>query len=155
MSDKIQLIKQEIERLKHTSNAYDRSRFMLLLEIEKFIDSLPEEPKDEANCTTKSEDLEEEIEKIWTNCATTWVPSVSGESSLLEENGHYELNLSKSDFKDIVRHFAKWQKQQMMKDAIESVSCTYSNKEGTFLHIKQGIDTKDGDKVKILIVKED
>ena len=44
-------------------------------------------------------------------------------------------------------------RKEMMKDAMESVSCTYSNKEGTFLHIKQGIDTKDGDKVKIIIIK--
>ena len=46
MADKVQLIKEEIERLKHnTPNAYDLSRFMLLEEIESFINSLPEEPK--------------------------------------------------------------------------------------------------------------
>ena len=44
-------------------------------------------------------------------------------------------------------------REEMMKDAVEGISCTYSNKSGTFLHIKQGIDTKDGDKVKIIIVK--
>lgn len=53
MTDK-ELIKQEIERLKQTYNAYNRSRFMLLLEIEQFINSIPEKPV--------SEDSEEEIE---------------------------------------------------------------------------------------------
>ena len=55
MTDKIQTIKDEIFRLKHnTPNAYDLSRFMLLEEIESFINSLPEEPA--------SEDLEEAME---------------------------------------------------------------------------------------------
>ena len=147
MSDKVQLIKQEIERLKHTSNAYDRSRFMLLLEIEEFINSLQEEPA--------SEDLEEEIEKKWTNCAT-WVSSVSGESSLLEKSGYYELNLSKSDFKDIAHHFAEWQKKQMMKDAVECrVQCGWG--DGNKLSIKamlpQDSDLKYADKAKVLILK--
>jgi len=44
MTDNVQKIKKEIKRLKHLPiNAYDKSRFTLLLEIEDFIDSLPKQ----------------------------------------------------------------------------------------------------------------
>ena len=59
------------------------------------------------------------------------------------------------DLKDFARHFTNWQKQQMMKDAVEAVSCTFSNSSSTFLRIEDGLDTKDGDKVKLIIIKED
>lgn len=87
MSD-IERIKQEIERLKHnTPNAYDLSRFMLLEEIESFINSLPEEPA--------SEDLEEEIQRAYYD------------KSLYDAD-----NIDRTDFNCIARHFAEWQKQQ-------------------------------------------
>ena len=46
-------------------------------------------------------------------------------------------------------------RRQMMKDAVEAVSCTFSNSSSTFLRIEDGLDTKDGDKVKLVIIKED
>lgn len=46
-------------------------------------------------------------------------------------------------------------RRQMMKDAVEAVSCTFSNSSSTFLRIEDGLDTKDGDKVKLLIIKEE
>ena len=46
-------------------------------------------------------------------------------------------------------------RRQMMKDAVEAVSCTFSNSSITFLRIEDGLDTKDGDKVKLIIIKED
>lgn len=46
-------------------------------------------------------------------------------------------------------------RRQMMKDAVEAVSCTFSNSSSTFLRIEDGLDTKDGDKVKLIIIKED
>ena len=46
-------------------------------------------------------------------------------------------------------------RKQMMKDAVEAVSCTFSNSSSTFLRIEDGLDTKDGDKVKLIIIKED
>ena len=136
----------------------------------------------EVNCTPKSDDLEEEIEKIWTNCATTWVPSVSGESSLLEENGHYELNLSKSDFKNIAHHFAEWQKDKMnlllqteyekglfdmreamMKDALDGcvslIVKSDTDSRNLFISTPQLYKElrkyENGTKLKIIIVKED
>lgn len=46
-------------------------------------------------------------------------------------------------------------RRQMMKDAVEAVSCTFSNSSSTFLRIEDGLDTKDGDKVKLIIIKEE
>ena len=46
-------------------------------------------------------------------------------------------------------------RKQMMKDAVEAVSCTFSNSASTFLKLKDSLDTKDGDKVKLIIIKED
>ena len=46
-------------------------------------------------------------------------------------------------------------RKQMMKDAVEAVSCTFSNSSSTFLRIEDGLDTKDGDKVKLIIIKEE
>lgn len=46
-------------------------------------------------------------------------------------------------------------RRQMMKDAVEAVSCTFSNSSSTFLRIENGLDTKDGDKVRLIIIKED
>lgn len=97
MTDK-ELIKQEIERLKHTSNAYDiRSRFMFLLEIEEFINSLPEESGCEVNFTTQSEDLDEDS---------------SFEKILQEIYIKYDKKISIESLLDIARHFAEWQKQK-------------------------------------------
>ena len=97
-----------------------------------FTDSLPEESGCEANFTTKSEDLEEYAKKLAKGAA-----------------------LDKHNLIWMCKKGAEWQKQKDLEDAVEGISCTYSNKSGTFLHIKNGLDTKDGDKVKIIIVKED
>jgi hypothetical protein len=94
MTDKVQLIKEEIERLKHnTPNAYDLSRFMLLEEIGSFIDSLPEEPA--------SEDLDREIGYYTT-------------SKLLGKRNHSTgvYHLTQKECDNIARHFAEWQKQK-------------------------------------------
>lgn len=102
-----------------------------------------------------SEDLEKEIEKKWTNCAT-WVPSAGGESSLLEESGHYELNLSKSDFKDIANHFAEWSRKQIVKDAINGIMDCDDDNEWIEITDKLIVTpSKAGKKVKFIVVKEE
>lgn len=131
MSDKVQLIKDEIERLKHTDIAYDRSRFMLLLEIEDFIDTLPEEPKCIYNRTLEerkkfckycsaacdvrieeepaNEDLEEAAEVFYDNCNIA-------KSSWWDEGILHKMSESKETF----IAGAEWQKHQMAKDAVET-----------------------------------
>lgn len=87
--DKIQLIKQEIERVyRHYLYAqeFDSGYNMALDDILRFIDSIPEEPA--------SEDLEEEYEKYFKA---------------------HEIDIVLNPYtncKDIARHFAEWQKQQ-------------------------------------------
>ena len=124
MTDK-ELIKQEIERLKHnTPNAYDLSRFMLLEEIESFINSTPEQSGCEVNFTTKSEDLEEAASKY------------------VREDFHER---SRADFKE----GDEWQKQQMMKDAVEGEYWIGEIHLDT--PIIQGYD--DGDRIKFVPIK--
>lgn len=105
MPGKVQLIKTEIERLKHsTSNAYDRGRFMLLSEIEDFIDSLPEEPV--------SEDLEEACDNYYDE---TW--DEHGGIAMVINNCH-DIWFPSQAMEDFFKAGANWQKEQMMKDAV-------------------------------------
>lgn len=90
MSDKIQKIRQEIERLKHnTPNAYDLSRYMLLEEIESFIDNLPEEHDEDLDFQTFAEEMH------------TVFALPSSETKNTEED---QLNWEYA----IARHFAEW-----------------------------------------------
>ena len=81
-----------------------------------------------------SEDLEEEINRV-----DDWYP--------------VELKYIQA----IAHHFAEWQKQKMMKDACDTKITT--DKGSIFPIIKYQLpltyDCKIGDKVKIIIVKED
>jgi hypothetical protein len=211
MIDKVQKIRQEIERLQRNLNECISPNNPILPgtlnvtfnRLKDFIDSLPEEPA--------NEDLEEDssFEKLLQEIYIKYDKKISIES-LLDIASHFaewqkekdeqegkvlfekssgdcpkelidiidkEFGIDGRDVNDnplngfedwqcgmilngpaisrLVKLGVEWQKQQMMKDAVEGLSCTYSNQEGTFLHIKQGIDTKDGDKIKIIIIKSE
>ena len=147
MSDK-ELIKQEIERLKHTSNAYDRSRFMLLLEIEKFIDSLPEEPA--------SEDLEEAASKyvredFHERSRADFKAGAEWQKQQMKETLSTEYEKGRFDMQ-----------QEMMKDAVEGEAVyQIGSAEIAPTDIKYKVvsdrvyipNVKLGDKVKIIIIK--
>lgn len=151
MKDK-ELIKQEIERLKHsTPNTYDRSRFMLLSEIEDFIDSLPEEPVREELEGVKfveEPDLDEAAKEHAANLyGEDWM-----KNEHVQDNGFKAI----SNFK----FGAGWHKQQMMKDAVDATvhKGLYSKyvKEQDSDTLNKAIEKFiPGDKVKIIIVKED
>lgn len=161
MSGKVQLIKEEIEKemsLLDRTNEYDIGRLDELNHLVLFIDSLPEESTDKANYTTKDEDLEEEIDRFedWLN------------------------NFNQSDYptsytvRDIARHFAEWQKQQMketlqteyekglydmreemMKDAVDA-EVMYPASSSTLqirYKLPKNTELKYGDRVKIIIIK--
>lgn len=118
MSDKIQLIKQEIGRL---LDEYPMSRG-LLKHLNKFIDSLPEEPKCIYNKTL------DERKKFCKYCSAACIARIEEEpvSEDFEEeivswlkNGNitdtrYD-NYADSDIEATARHFAEWQKQQDYK----------------------------------------
>jgi len=73
-----------------------------------------------------------------------------------QEYFKYRGNVATVNIKDIALHFANWQKRQLMKDAVDA-EVNYWNLRG--LSIRTEIDLEDlaeeGDKVKIIIIKED
>ena len=91
-----------------------------------FIDSMPEEPA--------SDDFEAE-----------WVEYFKYRGSVLTVN-----------IKSLARHFANWQRKQMMKDAVSAEVIGAGSKESCILRAVEFSDGfKYGDKVKIIIIKED
>ena len=92
-----------------------------------FIDSLQEEPV--------SEDLIEELKKIVNirECVSQGVPVIK-----------------------IARHFANWQKEQMMKDAVDGTAQTYLPFESIRFIGKplRELGLKTNNPVKVIIIKE-
>ena len=142
MSDKEQLIKEEIERLYNLYElSNDYQRMGACSTILDFIDSLPEEPA--------SEDLEEDS---------------SFEKLLQEIYIKYNKQISIEKLLDIASHFAEWQKQQMMKNVVDGeVVYQIGSAEIAPTDIRYKVvsdrvyipNVKLGDKVKIIIVKEE
>ena len=142
MSDKIRLIYNKIENrideicdddfvLKENQQEYET-----FTDLEDFINSFPKEPT--------SKDLIEEINKIWKTC-----------NPIDEGMGVETANIHIEQFDDIARHFAEWQKQQMMKDAVEAEVMYPASSSTLQIRYKLPKNTKlkYGDKVKIIIVK--
>lgn len=99
MSDKVQLIREEIERLQRNLNECISPNNPILPgtlnvtfnRLKDFIDSLPEEPA--------SEDLEEEIDRF-----EEWLNSYN--------QSDYPTSYT---VRDIARHFAEWQREKDIK----------------------------------------
>ena len=130
-------LKAEIERLydgeapKHAQQCdFDDGYFTGIGAVLKFLDSLSEEPD--------NEDLNDEIKKF------------------IEEYG-YERGEDKLLIAIVARHFASWQKQQMLKDAVEGeIRVRYSGCLcATTIRAINEDKFKLGDKVRVIIVKED
>ena len=132
MTDKVQKIREEVVRLKKWNNNvrnstrhmtlqeedFNRGKHSSYLEILNFIDSLQEEhefQKDGGDGMRKvinaintnfskdpvSEDLKEEIERI--------------KKEYYADDPHAIVSMMGVQIEEIARHFANWQKQQMMK----------------------------------------
>ena len=92
-----------------------------------------------------SEDLEDEVDKRWKE----WIA---------EDKDQVEGILTKSEFAFYARHFAQWQKEQMMKEAVE---CDVDGYGYLMMDGKRDIlvaypfDFEMPKKVRIVIVKED
>ena len=162
MSEKIQKIRQEIERLKtkneivldkeytqenkwHKIGAYDTC-----FQLSNFIDSLPEEPA--------SEDLEEEIDNYIKD-------NFFGSGSMGFFSNRTKQELNSIDVANIARHFAEWgrnhfeDKSEMVSEETTIVNDWQYGKDPDYAiipAIHQRIDGFNvGDIVKIIIVKED
>ena len=141
----IEKIRQKIERRKKSlragicnDEAFTRKQKEEMLvasgeltRLSRFLDSLPGEKP--------SEDLKEEVKRYYSD-NFTYISSDQPTLSILTNVAHY---------------FAEWQKEQMMKEAVEGFifqSEDYYPKE---LVAQYNGELKHGDKVKIIIVKED
>lgn len=73
---------------------------------------------------------------------------------LSTDNGSIPIELE--DIRDLARHFANWQKEQMMKEAVEGVVYRYESYQRIATAIIVDIPREIlGNKVKIIIVKEE
>ncbi len=92
-----------------------------------------------------SEDFEKEVEKMW------------AQESKCRDTDYTIAELTKQDYEDCAHHFANWQKQKMMKGAIDGKiyeTQARSKRKATTTGFVSHLDYKVGDKVKIIIAKE-
>ena len=63
------------------------------------------------------------------------------------------------DYADVARHFAAWQREQMVKEAVEAKAVWYDGYHIIFddenVHEAMPAGVKDGDKVKLIIIKQE
>lgn len=131
--DKIARLRQEIERryaeyrakMKTDDFTYYEGMADALDLFEQFLDTLSEE---------SDKSLEEEIER--------YLPQIP------EEPNNEELRV-------FARHFAQWQKQQMLKDAVEGEAEELYNDGESQCVVGVGTYFKPGDKVYVLKAEED
>lgn len=122
-----------------------RDDFINTLEVKE----VQEEPTSEQNLSnvqrtvknwkeTVSEELEEEIRKY-----------------LVEYKGYpHVMDETEKEMVKIARHFAKWQKKQMMSKAIDG-EVGYWNQRGLSVFMELPRELEEDDKCKVIIIKED
>ena len=112
--------------------------------IDRFLDTLQEQPV--------CEDLKAEVERC------VYKPFFDLDGIAVKGATHY---LTVEDVADIARHFANWQKEQMMKEAVERIvkedagGYPYIDATELYDYTEDKPLAKKGDKVKIIIVKEE
>jgi len=135
--NKIDNIRAEIEhRIKanKTKNGFPAgtlcaARIEVYEDLISFINSIPEEP---------DKSLEEEISRTYHDGSVTDTE-----------------NIDHVAYENIARHFAKWQKEQMMKEAVEG-EITKDNRGNNV--VRAGVFNKDfeyGDKVRIIVLPKE
>lgn len=92
----------------------------------------------------ENEDLEQEIEQYMNH--NYYVD----EEGVICDRNHPRLDFCEDKFKEVARHFANWQKQQMMRDAVDATIPIHGQ-----IWIDNNTGYKAGDKVKVIITKED
>ena len=165
MTDKVQKIKEYLVGMAGAACYDAKTKKVIKANILPFIDSLQEEPV--------SEDLDMEIDYYLREL-----------QSFKSEHGIDCYTVSIEDMDEICRHFAEWQKEQdqsiielaedhamfagmekmreqIMKDAIDGICISNGAECGSSIQSSAGMlflqhNTLDvGDKVKIIIVKDD
>lgn len=161
MNDK-QKIKAKIGKLKSEYNKESDFRTVrgdtareVLDKLLSFIDSMPEEPV--------SESIEDELERFAYSLPHSadgfWPKDIDCKS--VEARTKYGVHhaWSYEQVKKIARHFANWQKEQMMQKAVEATVCEMSEQHGRMVCAWFGCKTEEyydlDDEVKIIIIKEE
>ena len=136
-------IRAEIERLieiNKTKNGFPAGincaiRIEAYETLLPFLDTLEEEPV--------GEELEKEIEKTWL------------EYECYNEDYDKVAEMRWNEFENVARHFAEWQKEQMLKDAVEG---GVYFQLGDIMRVQsddfENPDIHLGDKVKLIVVKQ-
>ena len=103
------------------------------------------------------EEAKDDLEKEICNYFNNWY--FDEEMDIMAKPNHYSARFD--DIKAAARHFAEWQKKQMMKNAVDGIITFdyYSNDDkeyGCIAHDSfclEDMDLKDRDKVKIAVIK--
>jgi len=89
-----------------------------------------------------SEEFEKEVEKMW------------AQELRFLDTGYTIAELTKQDYEDCARHFANWQKEQMMAKAFHA-EIDSSRSDGRCILGGNFARFETGDKVKVIVIKED
>lgn len=163
MKDKVQKIREEVERLKNSC----ASPIVICDTLLSFIDSLQEEPSWLKELQSKidsmsKEELQEVFKKYEKACNLKEEPVSDDLGDYINELSKQFPEVSFAKLSRIAVRVAKWQKQQMMKDAIEAEIINWASMFTSIkviepkraeTMIKEKFDI--GDKVKLIIIKED
>lgn len=162
--DKVQKIREEVERLKKETsiglseheNGVEQGRMEIIDAISLFPNSIQEEPV--------SEDLEEACDSYYNE---TW-DEHGGRAMVVD--GCHDIWFPSLATDDFFKAGAKWQKEQMMKNVVletkvmkdsdgDGIDTPYEEwitlEDAEIPFIPDNIGLKDGDKVKVIILKDE
>lgn len=142
---KLDWLKEETSiGLSEHDNGVETGRMEVINALYRLLDSMQEEPV--------HVDLEEEIEQYMDH------NYYIDEDFVVCDRNHVDFKFHEDNFKEVARHFAEWQKQQMLKDAkLAAVKdATVAEYWDNWLILDPYLrgSLKDGEKVKIVILKE-
>lgn len=162
MTDKVQKIRKEVEKL-HGNPYY----MMAVKDALAIIDSLQEEPVSRTPSDVESAMQEvKEKSRAFTEAhkgesSDEILAQMRGEEPVSEDlesevRKYAPIYYKDGDISKLAHHFVNWQKQKMMKDAIKGYVNQVEYPGSTWIELSDNPkDLKNGDNVKIKIIKED
>lgn len=161
MTDK-EIIITELDRLitelveEGENTMFEQGRISAFEDVKVFIDSLQEDsieynPFDDFRHTDSeepvSEDLEEDVSK--------YLNDIIGDYQRENCDTDADYLMSKEDMLEFARHFADWQNQQMIKNAITAHCFGFQNPDALFSFKQPAENYLVGSELKVVIIKED
>lgn len=147
MKDKVQKIREELARLKEDTsiglneheNGVEQGRMEIIDALSIFLDSMQEEPVSEDLEKASKEWLIPQLDKSYANYGETKM------MELTHFDGYAML--------DAIEFGVKWKEQQMMAKAIDG-EVGYWNLRGLSVNVELPRSVNEGDKVKVIVIKE-